>query len=155
MKIQVGAWARNEERQFTGEVPESVLDIDREKYVLPKGPITYDVRVSLADGELLVRGQLQAAFTLLCSRCGKNFMFRLKIRDFVRSIPVATDHEVIDLTADVREDILLSLPFNALCSSECKGLCAKCGADLNKKMCKCAVTEGETRVSAFDQVRIR
>lgn len=155
MQIQIGAWARKEERRFTGEVPAAVLDMDKEAYVQTKGPIVYDVRANLADGELLVRGRLQAAFTMACSRCGRDFTCRVKVGDFVRSVPVASEHEVIDLTADVREDILLSLPFNALCSPECKGLCAKCGADLNRKKCACVETEGKTRVSAFDQVTIR
>ncbi|NLE68230.1 MAG: DUF177 domain-containing protein [Lentisphaerae bacterium] len=155
MKIQVGAWARKGTRRFTGEVPASVLDLDREAYVQPNGPVAYDVRANLAEGELLVRGRLDAEFTLACARCGRDFAFRVQVRDFVRSVPAPNENEVIDLTGDVREDILLSLPFNALCSPDCKGLCARCGADLNRRACRCATAEAKTRSSAFDQVRIR
>ncbi len=155
MKIQVGPWARNGARRFTGEVPESILELDREAYIRPNGPVTYDVRANLADGELLVRGRLCAEFTLACAMCGRNFTYCVNVRDFIRSVPVANEHEVIDLTGDAREDILLALPFNALCSPDCKGLCARCGADLNRKACGCAAKKAEARVSAFDQVRIR
>jgi uncharacterized protein len=38
----------------------------------------------------------------------------------------------VDLTANMREDIILELPQRALCAEDCKGLCPHCGKDLNK-----------------------
>jgi uncharacterized protein len=45
--------------------------------------------------------------------------------------------ENIDLRPAVRDQWLLSVPRFALCREECKGLCARCGADLNEGPCNC------------------
>jgi uncharacterized protein len=56
--------------------------------------------------------------------------------------PEATDEESykgkeIDLTPAIREQILLSVPPPPLCRDECKGLCPRCGNDLNEGECGC------------------
>lgn len=33
--------------------------------------------------------------------------------------------------------IITSIPFKSLCKEECKGICPKCGKDLNEGSCKC------------------
>lgn len=43
----------------------------------------------------------------------------------------------IDLRPAVREQWLLSVPSFAVCREECKGLCPRCGADLNAGPCDC------------------
>ena len=45
--------------------------------------------------------------------------------------------DIIDITEDVREEILLSVPSRFKCSDDCKGLCPGCGADLNTEPCRC------------------
>ena len=51
----------------------------------------------------------------------------------------------IELKDDVREFALLSVPMKKLCKEDCKGLCFKCGADLNKEQCKCDKDEVDPR----------
>lgn len=51
----------------------------------------------------------------------------------------------IDLTNDVREFALLSVPMKKLCTEDCKGLCPKCGTDLNINECKCTENEVDPR----------
>ncbi len=46
-------------------------------------------------------------------------------------------HE-LDLTPEIRQALLLALPFKALCRPDCKGLCPRCGANLNEGPCACA-----------------
>jgi uncharacterized protein len=46
--------------------------------------------------------------------------------------------ELIDVDALVREQIRLALPFRLLCREDCRGLCQKCGADLNRNPCSCS-----------------
>ena len=43
----------------------------------------------------------------------------------------------LDLTALVREDLLLALPAKFLCREDCKGLCPICGKNLNDGSCSC------------------
>jgi uncharacterized protein len=48
---------------------------------------------------------------------------------------IFTSYEFIDLTQIIRDYIILSIPMKPLCSDECKGICAVCGANLNKIDC--------------------
>ncbi len=43
----------------------------------------------------------------------------------------------LDVTDDVRQEILLSYPVRFLCREECRGLCPRCGANLNQGPCGC------------------
>ncbi|HEY3286674.1 MAG TPA: DUF177 domain-containing protein [Gemmatimonadaceae bacterium] len=49
-----------------------------------------------------------------------------------------TQGDVIDLRLAVREQWLLEVPPFLECRPDCKGLCPKCGADLNAGACGCA-----------------
>jgi uncharacterized protein len=55
--------------------------------------------------------------------------------DFV-VIP-ATGEARYDLFPRVREELILDMPIKLLCREDCKGLCSKCGADLNEGACGC------------------
>ena len=45
--------------------------------------------------------------------------------------------EEIELDDFVRETLVMNMPGKVLCSEDCKGLCPKCGADLNQGKCGC------------------
>ena len=51
----------------------------------------------------------------------------------------------IDLTDDVRDYLMLAVPMKKLCKEDCKGLCYKCGADLNMGNCECTENEIDER----------
>lgn len=50
------------------------------------------------------------------------------------------DGEVIEIDQLVAEQVFLSLPFKVLCSDDCRGLCPRCGANLNEESCECDKT---------------
>lgn len=87
-----------------------------------------------------------------CGRCLKKYSQKIKIplieREFFPEIPkILVDQEdvflinkkdmTIDLSEVLRQEILLHFPLIPVCSKSCKGLCPKCGIDLNKKICRC------------------
>ncbi|MBN1639381.1 MAG: DUF177 domain-containing protein [Ignavibacteriales bacterium] len=43
----------------------------------------------------------------------------------------------IDISKDVYEYSIISLPLKNLCKMDCKGLCPKCGKNLNIETCEC------------------
>ena len=43
----------------------------------------------------------------------------------------------IDLTEDVIDYSKLAIPMKKLCKDDCKGLCIKCGTNLNQEKCSC------------------
>jgi len=52
---------------------------------------------------------------------------------------ISPDTAYIDLTEDIRQTIMLAVPLKLLCREECKGLCPRCGTNLNHEMCSCQV----------------
>lgn len=50
---------------------------------------------------------------------------------------VVTNGNKLDLNELVMSDLILSIPTKKLCDENCKGLCPKCGTDLNKSECSC------------------
>jgi uncharacterized protein len=45
----------------------------------------------------------------------------------------------------VREQVLLSLPNRTLCQADCKGLCPRCGQNLNQAKCSCDEAPADPR----------
>lgn len=95
-------------------------------------------------------GRLSGRLACECVRCLEPFERRVE-RELVFVIvkamaedpdrdDVGYDHydgDEIDLGPLVREQALLALDSVALCSVDCKGLCAGCGANLNDGGCAC------------------
>lgn len=60
-------------------------------------------------------------------------------------VTIKVSEPVVDLNELIKEALLLSLPMKPLCSDDCKGLCANCGANLNEETCDCDVEEIDER----------
>lgn len=56
-----------------------------------------------------------------------------------------TEENRFDIFPRVREAILLELPIKYLCSEDCMGLCARCGANLNVQGCSCGSEDTDPR----------
>jgi uncharacterized protein len=69
---------------------------------------------------------------------------------------VTNKHE-LDITDDIREQLIFLHQQKYLCSDNCKGICPHCGKDRNSQPCDCedsAGIEEHTRVPAkgFEQL---
>lgn len=58
----------------------------------------------------------------------------------------------LDVTKAVCDEIVLSLPISLLCKDDCKGLCPKCGANLNEQQCDCD-TSRENAFSVLKNIK--
>ena len=65
---------------------------------------------------------------------------------------IETPDHTIDIDELVVTDVLLELPSKNLCSDSCKGLCPKCGANLNEKTCGCSTTITDPRLEVLKQL---
>lgn len=121
-----------------GEISAEVLELSDGEFIESREPLRYVIDVSLVSGELLVFGSLAIRLSLMCSRC--SVMFETEVREpaYSFNMPVEKTCEYADLTEDMREAIILAFSSYPVCSSECKGLCITCGANLNKGECSCA-----------------
>ena len=64
---------------------------------------------------------------------------------------VYTD-SMLDVTKAICDEIALSLPTYWLCKDDCKGLCPKCGVNLNEQQCDCD-TSRENAFSALKNLK--
>lgn len=68
---------------------------------------------------------------------------------------VIPSHSVeLDLGGAVWEELILAVPPYVLCREDCRGLCARCGADLNEGPCACR-PEADPRWAALESLRAR
>ena len=105
-----------------GEV--DIIDLD-EPFVKPFGGVRYRLTAQVVGTELLVRGHLEQDFDLVCSRCGQDFDDTIKVDDFMQSYEISEKVPEVDLTADVRESIILALPSYPVCREDCPGIVQK------------------------------
>ena len=135
--------------RLTGEEAADLEDIHDDVEIDKVSPVHYDVRAQLVSGHLLVRGALKTRARLLCARCGHAFNQTVTEPAFIADIEVADPHQPVDLTSEVRESILLALPSQPLCRVTCRGLCPRCGRNLNQGACRCPPV-ATPRGGAFD-----
>jgi uncharacterized protein len=141
--------------QIDGEEAASILELGNAPGLTVLSPIRYRLMVELVSGELVVRGSLACRAAFDCGRCTKRVEREVRVPDFIRVREYRELSEAIDLTEDIREDMILAFPNYPVCSSGCRGLCPQCGADLNEKTCSCRPPGGNQAWDALDQLKRR
>jgi len=139
--------------QLRGVEPPTIMELDNDDVHFTRG-IQYDFHAQIQENALLVVGRLRTPVTLRCSRCVKMFEFPVCVGQFVFHQEL-TGEDFVDLTQNIREDIILELPQRALCRPDCRGLCVECGQDLNEKACHCKTARGDLRWHALDQIKLK
>lgn len=104
-------------------------------------------------GVVTVAFSTEFTLNLVCDRCAESFS-RNFCYDFshtlVRSLNTHSDDfdeyivcegDVLDMNEVAVSDLLLELPSKILCKEDCKGLCMKCGCNLNETQCDCPKDE--------------
>ena len=138
---------------LSGMESASIMELD-EPDLHFEHEIEYKFLAQIQDNALLVTGQLSTSATLCCSRCLRVFEQHLHENQFVLHRELRGE-DFVDLTANLREDIILELPQRVLCTKDCKGLCPHCGKDLNKGSCRCKRSEGDLRWHALDGLKLK
>jgi len=133
------------------------------------GPVTTDFVLSHRDLDLHVDGTVETAIRFHCSRCTKEFSRPLNTSFNLSYLPqpkwTNEDGEVelrysemevayydgvtFDVDLMVLEQIELAMPMQFICGEDCKGLCYKCGADLNEGACPCKNDISDSRLSVL------
>lgn len=124
------------------EYPEIFIDPDLQLFNL-NGRYTF----SRTREGLLLQAQVEAEIESQCNRCLD--LFRAKVSTdfeelyvFGSRLQEEFDEEVvpedgyIDLGKPIRDYLLLDLPMNLVCKSDCKGICVECGVNLNHQTCE-------------------
>ena len=136
--------------------------IDKEFISLPEGdaytvllPLEYRLRAEKISGGALISGSCRTSISGICGRCLEEVTQEISADDIELFYELDNVGEELDVSEDIREELLLNLPMNLLCDEDCAGLCSKCGTNLNKKMCSCNKNgSGDLAWSALDDLNI-
>jgi len=63
--------------------------------------------------------------------------------------------DAIDLAAPAIEALILAVPMKPVCDSACRGLCPRCGQDLNEGECDCETETSDPRLAALSELARR
>ena len=110
----------------------SSLDMDRDDVSI-REPFDVEAAIANVGGQLVVRAAIRASLTMTCARCLTEFTVAVTPKGTF-SYTVGPN-DVVDITNDVRQEIILAYPIVPHCRPDCKGLCATCGQNLNEKTC--------------------
>ncbi|MBI4598458.1 MAG: DUF177 domain-containing protein [Candidatus Omnitrophica bacterium] len=110
----------------------SAMDMDRFDIHLTE-PFEAEAFITKADRELVVKVDIQAPLHMTCARCLEAFTTTVT-PDALFSYAVQPA-DVVDITEDVRQEIILAYPMIPVCQPACKGLCMVCGQNLNTADC--------------------
>ena len=139
---------------YEGTEPESIMNMEDDQFIRnPKG-MHYELYAQRVSDELVVRGKLEAGMDLQCARCSEFFSTTVTVSDFLRAYPAPEGTDSVDITDDLREEILLHVTGFAVCGEECEGRCPSCGVDLNKGSCECEAEEGPDPWSELDGLNL-
>lgn len=145
---------------FTCEGKEIVYapEIEMEQYQAPDGvyeivkkePLELRIR-NLGERSLLLEGRVRFTLSIPCGRCLDPVLTPFDI-EINRSLDMKQTEEErvedldeqpylcgfnLDVDQLVCNELLLSLPMKVLCGEDCKGICNRCGTNLNHEICDC------------------
>ena len=124
-----------------------------------------------------VQGTFRTSIRLTCSRCLKDFETSLACDfelTYTKEVPGLMDvfaeeeielkveeiglmyfkGEEIDLEQGIQEQVIMALPLKPLCELNCKGLCPKCGSDLNRGDCGCKPEPASNKFAVLKNLKL-
>jgi uncharacterized protein len=132
------------------------------------GPVSGHVRLHHTNQGIYVEGVAHVPIQIECSRCLKEIRTTLDLPlheqyyptiDIETGLPVRVpenemafpidEHHQVDLREAIRQNLVVALPTQPLCTEECKGLCPTCGRDLNTEPHQHAEETGDERFASL------
>lgn len=124
-------------------------------------------------GEIRIQGRYNVVMSAECDRCLQKARFPLE-RSFdlfyrpmtaiAREEEVEIDegeaeigfyeHGGLELEDILREQVLLALPMQRVCSEACKGICPVCGKNRNETPCDCKIESADDRWGALRELEL-
>ena len=150
---------------------EAPLELERFDYLgnsyefVHKEPVDLTI-TNLGDRMVLIEGSTNISLTLFCNRCLKDMIYPMDI-NFQKEIDFKLSEEEraesldetnyiigynLDVDTLIYDEILIDFPMRLLCNEECKGLCKKCGTDLNERTCDCDTHQYDPRMSVIRDI---
>lgn len=146
-----------EMKQF--QAPDGVYE------VVEKEPVVLTIR-HLGDRKLEMSGTAKLSLMIPCDRCltpvkndfSLDIEASLDMNQSEEERAKALDEQpyvsgyYLDVDQLVRNELLLNLPMKVLCDENCKGICNRCGANLNYESCNCESSSPDPRMSVIQDI---
>lgn len=134
-------------------------------------PVVVDLTLSSKEREFKLTGQFSTLLNISCHRCLNTFEQPIEMELDLLFIPreemprevdveladadmnIASYQDVIDISQIIDEQVALSLPMKRLCSQDCKGLCQRCGKNLNTGPCECSDERIDQRLLVLQDIK--
>ena len=152
-----------------------LADMQQQNEVLFPGLVQTRLNIALLDGMVNVTGTVNVEAVFYCSRCLGEY--RAPIHSsfaltYVKDLPEVEGEgddveispedmglmlysgDTIDLREAVQQEVVMALPLRPLCATDCKGLCPKCGANLNQEVCSCDKSDFSLKFSALKNFKV-
>lgn len=137
-----------------GYSTEDVVKLDADEFSFGGEKISIteksDVKLRLkntAKNKATITGEASLKIMMRCARCLKPVAVELNLKPEAIIDPDNTSGDLdelsyvsgysFDVDGFVLDECYVQLPMNVLCKEDCKGLCIKCGRDLNEGSCDC------------------
>jgi len=113
-------------------------------------------------GVVEMRLSIKGEFDTFCARCLKPVKEYLDLKSEYFLVTerqnadndklILVEDNSLDLSEIVINNILIGMPLKSLCRENCKGLCPKCGKDLNLGDCDCPKKEIDSRFAVLKEL---
>jgi uncharacterized protein len=119
----------HQDQRLCGHLPSGEMDLGGIDELIQAGSdLEHDLLVQQHESSILVQGSLKMSLRCECVRCLRPFTYWIHFREWSCLLPlegedkVVINNDCVDLTAYLREDIVLAFPQHPLCEPECRGL---------------------------------
>lgn len=151
--------------QLPGSSLPFVCELETEGLAFPSlraylSPPRAEGRVYNEAGILHLEGELKARLLMVCDRCGRDYerekrtpLFATIVEEESEEHPelFVLDGNELDLDELLETLFILDMESKSLCREDCRGLCQRCGKDLNDGPCGC-VKEVDPRFAVLEQL---
>jgi uncharacterized protein len=133
------------------------------------GGLTLRGRLTESGDDYLLVAHIGGALDMTCGRCLEPARLTIDTSLTVTFVPADEDEELgddadvvgfagneINISDEVRDEILLALPLQVLCRESCLGLCSVCGGNRNVVPCTCEADrrQSESRFATLGKLKI-
>ncbi|MGM0471082.1 MAG: YceD family protein [Bacillota bacterium] len=119
-------------------------------------PAEINLQVFNTDESFLVTGSIDLKFEVACSRCLDKFELPLtvKLEEEIdrEDVEMINNQSMIDITKEIDDNVMVSLPMKPVCDDDCAGLCSNCGQNLNEADCECFMHTVDPRLAKLEKL---
>ena len=127
---------KHQDMELEGQEPPSFLQVENSEMISFKDDIQYKLHISMVSNKVLVKGSVSCSYEATCGRCLKKYTGSFGNSHICLFYEELYGSE-LDISEDIRKNLIIEIPLNCICKDDCKGLCHSCGVNLNKKKCTC------------------